>query len=96
MVLNGQAQQLTGGVSVLCWVGGRVAALGRECLSFHADWLLIFKSPPGDSQSFDELLMKEQDLTINFPRVIICCFGNNSLNSLTTHLDSQCLRGTMS
>lgn len=32
---------------------------GRRCLSSHADRLLVFKSFPGDSQSFDEPLMKE-------------------------------------
>ena len=88
-MLNGQAQQFAGGVSVcglvVVVVGG---ALERGCPFFHADQLLIFKSPPGGSQSFDELLMKELDLTINFPRVIICCFGNNSLKSFNTHLAS--------
>lgn len=51
------------------WQWGDV--LGRGCPFFHADRLLIFKSPPGGSQSFDELLMREPDLTINFPRVIM-------------------------
>lgn len=89
--------QLAGGVSVCVMVvvvaGG---VLGRGCPSFHADRLLIFKSPPGGSQSFDEPLMKEPVLTINFPRVIICCFGNNSLKSLNTHLASQWLKKAMS
>ena len=95
-MLNGQAQQFAGDVSVCVFVvvavGGGVA--GR-CPFFHADRLLIFKSPPRGSEPFDELLMREPDLTINFPRVIICCFGNNSLKSLNTHLASQWLRGAM-
>jgi hypothetical protein len=74
----------------LCVFGGGV--LGRRCPSFHAHQLLVFKSPPGGPQSFDELLMKEPGLTINFPRVIICCFGNNSLKTLNTHLASQWLK----
>lgn len=86
-MLNGQAQKFAEGVSVcalLLLVVG--CTLRRGCSSFHADRLFIFKSAPGGSQSFDELLMKEQDLTINFHRVIIYCFGNNSLKSLNTHL----------
>lgn len=94
--VNSWAQQFTGGVSICVLVVGVGDALGRGCPFFHADRLLIFKSPPGCSQSFDELLMKESDLTINFPRVIIYCFGNNSLKSLDTYLASQWLRGAMS
>lgn len=34
-------------------------------------------------------------LTINFPGVIICCFGNNSVKGLNSHLASQWLRRVM-
>ena len=88
--------QWAGGVSVLCVCGGSGGGMAGRCPFFHADLLLIFKSPPRGSEPFDELLMKEPDLTINFPRVIICCFGNNSLKSLNTHLASQWLTGAMS
>lgn len=85
-MLNGQAQQFAGGVSVCVFLLVVVrCALSRGPPSFHADQLLIFKSPPGGSQSFDEPLMKEPGLTINFHRVIIYCFGNNSLKSLHMH-----------
>lgn len=87
-MLNGQALQFAEVCLFVCWWWWWQGVLGRGCPSFHADRLLIFKSPTGGSQSFDELLMKEPDLTINFPRVIIYCFGNISLKSLNTHLAS--------
>lgn len=78
----------------MCVIGGGGVCAEKRMPSFHADRLLIFKSPPGSSQHFDELLMKEPDLTINFHRVIIYCFGNNSLKSLNTHLSFPMVEGS--
>lgn len=93
-MLNGQGQQFAGGVSVCVLSVAVGCVLRRGCLPSMLIGYLFLRVPPGSSQHFDEPLMKEPGLTINFHRVIIYCFGNNSLKSLHTHLGFPMVEGS--